>query len=497
MAELINASKRQLIPRWHTSRKIEFIRPLIYIASDNEQEVNRVLFRIEEKKQVWKSTSSITSAIDLFVSLNLANLPLDPLYEQLKNHLLSKSNLISDSVRNLVKPRLRKLDVSDNYTTDKERVYQIIRTLKIFLKDCSHDSLSWNDLAFYYAVIGERDKSEHCMRVGFNLQPNHPFLARSYARLLVHYDAPDKALYILKKNRKETYHPEILSADIAIRRAFEIGSPDITTARRLISKYSNQPHCISELSASLGTIEAENGSIKKAKGHLTTSALAPTENTIAQLQWISQQHNIYIPINKINVQSLEANAISSYNNKNYPRCRDELMMLHKFQPFSEGALVDAGYLSMVALDDPEFVCGFSEYFGNNVLDSFRAKNNYIAAKLTIGDLNNIEKMLIELRNLPKDDREKAVLSATMGMYLYRIGEYDRGRKHYENTNTFFKHDKDYFSLALSLMYQGLIEKKLSISSADSILRQAEKEAKKAPRSPELLDKIKRELGKQI
>ncbi len=494
MAKLINASKRQLIPRWHTSRKMEFEQPIIPPELLQENKVDPSLFRIEEKKIIWDKDSSISSAIDLFMSLNLANLQQDLYFEKTKSYLISKQGEVSDAVTNIVTPKLRKLDVSNNYTTNKDRIYEILGTLKRFVRDCPHDSLSWNDLAFYYTIIGEKTKAERCMSVAFRLQSFHPFLARSYARFLIHYDQPDKAAYILKKTGMVKTHPEILSADLAVRTSFDVGKPDVKAARRLIKKYTNQPYIISELSASLGTLEVENGSVKKAMEHLKISALVPTENTVAQLKWMSQQHKIIIPVSRNAIHSLEAEAISYYNNKDYASCRDKLMNLHRFQPFSEGALVDAGYLSMVALDDPGFICGATEYFGADVLESFMAKNNYIIAKLLLDELDGVEDMIRDLSNLANDDREKAVLSAAIGMYMYRIGEIDSGRECYNTTNAFFKSRKQYYNLGLSLLHQGMIEKHYDINNAQIIFEQAKKEAKKAAlKSPELLEKVLREF----
>ena len=106
------------------------------------------------------------------------------------------------------------------------------------------------------------------MSVAFNLNTSHPFISRSYARLLVNFEEPERALSILKRTGGVRSRPEILSADIAIRSTFDIGKPNISIARKLIDKNSDQPTIISELSAALGTIEIKNGAIKKGKQHL-------------------------------------------------------------------------------------------------------------------------------------------------------------------------------------------------------------------------------------
>ena len=107
------------------------------------------------------------------------------------------------------------------------------------------------------------------------------------------------------------------------------------------------------------------------------------------------------------------------------------MRLHEFQPFSESALIDAGYISTVALDDPEFVCGFSENSYVISLESFPAQNNHIVAKLLINNVENIEVMLTDLKLLATEKRDKAVFSATFSMYLYCKGEENEAKMRYE------------------------------------------------------------------
>ena len=87
-----------------------------------------------------------------------------------------------------------------------------------------------------------------------------------------------------------------------------------------------------------------------------------------------------------------------------------------------------------------------------------------------------------------------MLSATKGMYSYLVGEMEIGRALYKKANTYFKLNKIYHGHASSLLHQAMVEKLHDINTAKIILEEAKKEAKKTNRSPELFDKIIRELG---
>jgi tetratricopeptide (TPR) repeat protein len=494
MTELLNNLNRQLIPRWHTSRKMS----LVQVPSSLSSKVDHnAQLMIKLKTDDWKSNPSTFSAIELFVGLESANIVSSLLYDEVKSYLLTKYEELSPAVKRFINPQLKRLDPSSTYESDEERIHGLISTLKGYVRQYPHDALTWNDLAFYYASIGESNKAERSMRTAYHLFSQHPFLARSYARLLVHQNEPGKALHILKKTGLNKSHPEILSADIAIRTAFDIGKPDISVARRLIDKYSKNHLLISELSASVGTIEVENGALKKGRAHLMMSSIQPTENTVAQLKWMLQQHKVSIPLRENTIQSLEANAIYFYNRKDYKSCRNELIELHKFQPFSFQALADAGYMSLIGLDDPGEVIDFSEYYSHFLPGNVIAQNNYIVAKMEMGNMEGLEKRIQEVSFIAENDRDKAMISATLGMYLYLTDDIGQGRKLYENSQAYFKSSKNNISHTIALLYQGMMEKQLGLSSAEGILKAAKKEAENMHSHPEVLQKINREISKTV
>jgi tetratricopeptide (TPR) repeat protein len=493
MAEVVNAIYRQLIPRWHTSRKLELMLPKGTALTMKPSADVTDDYRIAHKKLLWKEGRTASSAIELFSSLILSEQKDDVEFEETRRFLSENFRDKSKAVSQIVSPDLKKIDVSNSYTINKDRVIGFIAALKKILKYFPRDALSWHDLSFYYMVLGEREKSERSMYIAHSMHRSHPFLARSYARLLIHNDDPEKAVSILRRTGEVKNRPELLSADIAIRSKFNIGNIDISAARKLLSIYKDHPSMISELSAGLGTLEVENGALKKSKKILSLCVESPTENTIAQLEWLRQQHDIVIPEYDYDIRSIEADAIHSFHEGEYKKCRDTLMMLHRFQPFSDLPLVDAGYISMFVLDNPGYLISNKEYFSGDVVKSFMGVNNYIVSKMQLGDTSNIDIELMGLQKLIRDDRERAVFSATVGMYLYLAGFIDEGRKKYNDASEYFRKTRNDFSLSVSLTYQGMVEKSLGLNTARDILERAVKEAKKVSESPELLEKANREL----
>ncbi len=496
MSELINTSSRQLIPRWHTSRKLNLIQEF----DDNNllQVEDGSKFEIDEKEQRWKEEPSISSASELFVSLKLAGLESSELCANVQKFLQAHNDDLSVSTRRLVSPELKMLDASDSYSTSRDSIVKIIGALKSIVRELPQDSLSWNDLAFYYAGIGEIEKAHYCMSIASNLNPDHPFLARSYARFLVHVGEYDKALYVLKKTNRLNSNPEILSADIAIRSEFEIGKPKITLGRKLVDSFDEWPQFVSELAASIGTIEIKNGALRKGKNLLTKAGISPTENTVAQLKWLSHNHNVVVPVNLGAFESLEAKANADFYSKDFLSCRDSLVQMHNFQPFSESAIIDAGYISLVHLKDVGYVLKNLNGINGSPLKGFNANNNLLVAKMHSGDFRDIDKSLSKLSQLAhasrvQRDQNIAVYSATLGMYSYHCGMLEEARALYSKAENYFRSKKMSFNTAIALLYQGLEEKKLDKGIGNEILRRAIGEAKKSANGLVLLDRLESEM----
>lgn len=431
---ILMMDNRQLIPRWHTSRKLyRFNYPTkIRVHNDTFFEED---YWFKKAVELWKSEPNIPNAIDVFVRFIQADERNHPLYLEIHRILLDNYETLPNSVKHLVCPELRMLDNFDSYSTDTGNVRLIIQKLKKVVNFNPRDSLSWMDLGFYYSVIGEMNKAMHCVDVAKNIDPNHAFIARSYARFLVHIGDPDQAAWYLKNRPNLNSNPLIMSAYTAISNAFEIRNPHIKNAVSLIDNWSGDNARVSELAACIGTIEFNSGSIKKAKKHIQLALADPSENVISHVHWLHHKHNITFKNMPDPSASIEGGVNALYQKKKFNECRDKLVEMHQFQPYSAGPVVDAGYLSIAALDDPNFVIKLSE---NRIPHShmrFGELNNLIVAKLL---LKNTENLDVDLRLLARrvnleDTHSIATFKATTGMAFMESGMIYEGKKLYDES----------------------------------------------------------------
>lgn len=447
---ILMMENRQLIPRWHTSKKVF---QLHYPTIKNELESNIISDGnrwLSNSISTWKNHPTNLNAFDLYVRLVQEEKTNHPLYDEVHRKLLSNIQDLPTTIANILTPTLRQSDKSKYYSTEKEKVYLILRKLKNIVREYPKDALTWLDLGFYYSIVGEIRKAEEAAGIANSLAPKNPFIARGFSRFLLHIDEPEMAIWSLKKTGESKRNPLIASALLSINNAFSMKESNPSDARKIINDFRGDSQMLSELLASLGTLEIQNGAIKKGKKYFERALLMPTENVLTQSSWLYHKHNIVLK-NFDLTKTIESQVNQNYSKKNYIECRENLMDLFNFQPYSIGPLTDAGYISMVALNDPQYVLEHSHHGESNQKITFGELNNILVAKIMLGKIDNIEKELMFL--IEKADKKNedimGTLRATTGMVLIKQNAIEDGYRFYEESIQTFRKSKNLKAVALS------------------------------------------------
>ena len=423
---------RQLVPRWHTSRKfISLNSPTTPISETKTAFVDDFWFKNSVAR--WTENNNRVNTLDVYVRLLQDDYKNHPLFNIIHKQLLDEFDELPIPVQGLIQPNLKFSDQADNYSTDATHVHLIIHKLKSVVKNSPRDSLSWIDLCFYYSILGEEKKAHRCAEIAKTLTPYNTFIARSYARFLLHSGDSEKAIRYLSDREDLRTNPLILSAYIAISHSHGAANPNIRKAIKLTENWHGNPNEISELAASIGTIELENGATRKGKKLIQFALENPTENVISHVRWLHYKRRINFLDSSNPPSSIEGRMNKLYLNKEFSECRNQLVSMHKFQPYSSAPIIDAGYLSVVALNDSQFVIDMSERRIPKKLMEFGELNNLIVAKLKQNQLEGIDSDLRILAGKIKHDipQSVATYNATLGMTHIKRGNVSEGEYFYD------------------------------------------------------------------
>jgi tetratricopeptide (TPR) repeat protein len=483
---------RQLIPRWHTSRKLSVLHlpPSKKIAASPKIDGEKFSsFRMKNTIDEWKFNKNYSSAVELISKSFLLEYEDSDVIDA-KIFLETDLEGRSASVKSLIRPNERPAGGSNLYPTSKNDIYRIIRGIRLSLKDHPKDPLAWNDIAFYYAALGNNEKADKCLNIAYVSSKKNPIVARAYSRFIIHQGDPEKALHILSRSGDTKANPLLASANLAIRSIYNIGKVDRKSVLELIRKYESSPEWISELAASMATISCQHGSLKEAIKLIETSLTSPTENTIAQISWL--KHKKYIEIEDAympEITSLESKVIKLYETGDYSGLKDSLLELHNFQPFSERPIIDAGYISLVVLEDPIEAIRIYESNQHITQKSFMARNNYVFALLECNRIVEAADQFKDLHGLIKNKSDLAVFRATSAMQLYKAGRPEEGRALYESVADYFQSENDLIHLGRLYYYFSLQEKSVDIDKSKHLLGEANRILRKIDDTKEILEKI--------
>jgi tetratricopeptide (TPR) repeat protein len=471
---------RKLIPRWHTSENA-FLPQLSSIDFQCMKKTPCEGFQLEESINRWKQNPNLTNAIDLFPRLKQTENSYESIGNEVEEFLRRRCGQLPPEVQRILDDELVHSNKIPQYSISQKNIYEKIRKLKVVANSFPRNSLAWADLGFYYTVLGEDEKADRAMTISGAISPNSSLIARAYSRYLVHQGDYDGAFGVLKRTGKIKNNPFIASAAVSIFDAFEVGRVDLRAANNLIARYEQKPYLISELAAALGTIELKNGASKKGKRLLDLSLVAPSENVISQCNWLQHKFGIKLPtMNASLIRSIESEVANSYLSRRYVECRERLLQLHAFQPFSDTVVSDIGYISIVALKDYNFVIDYSDNRIPKSHMSFGEINNLVVAKILNGDCLSVEPDLAILIQKAKSssDAQKGIFAGTLGLYCMRMGRYEDGCGLYERAISYFEKIKQPKAVALAQYFYSQELERCDPEKSSSIRSSCVAEAKR-------------------
>ena len=167
--------------------------------------------------------------------------------------------------------------------------YQLkISKIRSFLDIYPGNPVAWSDLALSYATLGLRTKATKSMAIALQLGENNRFVLRSAAGCFIFNNEPDRAIHTLNKSDLGSIDPWIASAIVAIADGYNLKSRHLRTAKALSGETGLSDFSRSELNASLATMEIKSGSNKEARRLFKRSLIDPTENALAQAEYMKK-----------------------------------------------------------------------------------------------------------------------------------------------------------------------------------------------------------------
>lgn len=475
MSGLLAESKRQVLPRWlpfHEARSL---------GQHLCQNEGKLLLRLKNAGQ-----SDLQSAINKwttdkesrFAAVELLGVSL-VLGETDNPSVLAAASYIAEDSQTVppMAKRLAEMVLADKVITDtvprhyvqKSKVGSNLAQLKHWTSLYPRNAIAWMDRAFYYVLLGQSRKAEKCVRIALALGASNRFILRASTRFWMHVDRPDVALNNLRRSDLLRVDPWIAGAEVAVSDRAEVHPADIKRARRMLADKSFSPFSVSELAASLATLELGAGARRASKRLLQQALADPTENALAQVEYVARIFEMPIRATQLpTVAPFEARTRSNYREGDFRHALINSVDWYYFQPFESRSAVFATYIASTCVEEYDVAIEIAKSAMDTSAENFAVLNNLIFALARADRVDEARLLLPRALAWASDSRLRAVMSATEGAVWFRAGRWQRGRTLYRKAVEQFREIRDSRAEGIALWFWSQEETRIGSEKAPEL-----------------------------
>lgn len=479
MSGTFDDTNRQVIPRWidyEMSCFLGLLRTKGKLVHPSDFPVRNPQTALD-----WQSTPTLITAVDLVAeSLILKDFEAQQSCEAalfILDNVPESSSLIRDLADHFLnEPAPSGEVIKTNYSSDYVR--SCIATLKRSVRGHPLNPIAWSDLALCYAMLGHIEKAERSMKVALALGKQNRFILRSATRCFFHAGDPKRAVDVLRLSNICNSDPWIAAAEIAISDGMNLRSTCIKAGRSLVENENISPFARSELAAALSTMEAKSGSQKKVRQLVRQALRDPSENALAQIEWLASKRYTEPPPEMKTLASYEAESRHHYREKKFDQSLIATKKWARFQIFSSQPIIQATFISSVCLNNDRQTISIVDTAAPTHRKNPFVINNLAFALARQGELKVATEELnkVDLGNLK--NRERLTILATHGLICFRSGDIKNGRELYRSAILEFERFQNTRSAAIASFFWAFEEKRAHCSEASARIADAKKRVKK-------------------
>lgn len=343
-------------------------------------------------------------------------------------HELSQRIMLRANGKSDLNLKERQIDLFDTREVTADHRLEIAKT-RTRLRTFPGNPIAHVDLARAYVSEGHTYKAQFHFDIALSLAPQNRFVVRSASRFYVHIGDFERALDVF--NGCSFGDPWIDAARVAI--ADQIGGMkkvQIKQIRRSLDA-DLSPEQLTELNASLATLELGSGSTRRAKRLFQASASGANDNTVAQIRWADEQLSIEFDPTLLSVErSYEARAVDAEIKEDWENVVNECRSWLIDEPFSLRPVFMAGFVASEFLGKFDAALEFARAGLHFRRNDAGLLNNAAYALAALGKFKDADDELARAKIYVPGSRSLHVVTATAGFIEFRRRNFALGRELY-------------------------------------------------------------------
>jgi tetratricopeptide (TPR) repeat protein len=439
MIENENLGDRHTIPRWRSisaARKFGELAPLTPNGIRPSQLRLRDLVQEQVKhdfakaKAAWETSNGTAEAEELLSSALIAGRKSDPAVLTAAVRISSTARFspclagFAESVIHGDAPPREQLPSIQSVEDARAELAR----RKSLLSLNPRDSWLLAETALIYANLGQNKKSRSLLLRALKMSPEDRYVLRSATRFFVHIDEPDIAQAALKQATRTEIDPWLMSARLATEAAQGKTVTSWRRAKALLDNSNFSSRDRSELAAEIGTLELSGGSRKQALRILKLGISDPTENAIAQIEWVGRSSRAFNPKDFLPDLGLSDEAIANraFADSNWTGALDAAERWAALEPFSTRPAIFGSFVASILNHSVERGLALVRAGLRSNPRDFTLLNNSIVLLCYGGRLDAAREEYRRLQELPCNSVDMVTRLATGGLIAFRSGEIEEG-----------------------------------------------------------------------
>lgn len=433
--------ERRIVPRW---------RPIKSRGSLLEEKPLKsgVLLPLEPKHQFelddslarWKSEKTLGAALDL---LNSAS------YLQGRSEVEEASRIVllnQDASR--IAHAIAGAQPADEHllcSTHPRSISEIVLARARLRRDPRNAFAALN-LAHAYCGVGLLDKADRLILHALAAAGTNRTVLRGAARYYLHVGEKERAHRLLANASALLHDPWLLSGELALAEVLGRTSVNVKVARALAESDSIQAVHRSELNAAIGDLQMQRGDHKRARKSYLVALGSPTENVVAQAQFLESRGEFTsLPVEKAMTrltEAPEARAMAALMNSDWIGAQEQARKWLTYEPFSTRP-VNLGFTAATfGNQDMETATFFAGHGVRSNPGNSMQHNNYAFALAQMGRVKDAEEAFatcaMAITKTAGDASDLHVFKATAGLIAWRKHDQDAGRRGYHEAANYFE-----------------------------------------------------------
>jgi tetratricopeptide (TPR) repeat protein len=296
----------------------------------------------------------------------------------------------------------------------------------------------WLDLSLAHTVSGHSDAAWQAMRVALGLAPNHRVVLRTAARLLVHQRRVDQAYALIRQHPRTPHDPWLMALEVSLARMLQRSPFWGVIGRRFAFDNARQPAYITELAGATAAAESDAGEHRRARKLYALSLEAPTDNVLAQVQYVSQARYIAQGDDSLRVErqalqvpsAVEARMLRAMMEERWSDASACAQGWQSDEPFSSRSAISASYIAMCVGDTSLAIGSARAGLTANPHDQL-LRNNLVYALARAGQHAEAAREFSYIHEPLQASYPGFVYLATQGLLAFIGGNAERGLELYE------------------------------------------------------------------